>query len=63
MDRYGLSERRVCQLADLHRSVFQYEKRDGGMKRCAVGCVSWPMNGDGSDIGAYISCCSVQASK
>ena len=30
MDRHGLSERRACQLADLHRSVFQYEKRDGG---------------------------------
>ena len=29
MDRHGLSERRACQLADLHRSVFQYEKRDG----------------------------------
>jgi len=30
MDRHGLSERRACALADLHRSVFQYEKRDGG---------------------------------
>jgi len=29
MDRHGLSERRACQLADLHRSVFQYEKEDG----------------------------------
>ncbi len=29
MDRHGLSECRACQLADLHRSVFQYEKRDG----------------------------------
>ncbi len=29
MDRHGLSERRACQLADLHRSVFQYEKRNG----------------------------------
>lgn len=30
MDRHGLSERRACQLADLHRSVFQYEKQSGG---------------------------------
>ena len=30
MDRHGLSERRACELADLHRSVFQYEKRDPG---------------------------------
>lgn len=30
MDQHGLSERRACQLADLHRSVFQYQKRDGG---------------------------------
>lgn len=30
MDQYGLSERRACQLAGLHRSVFQYEKHDGG---------------------------------
>lgn len=30
MDRHGLSERRACELADLHRSVFQYEKRDAG---------------------------------
>lgn len=30
MDRHGLSERRACQLANLHRSVFQYEKEDGG---------------------------------
>ena len=29
MDRHGLSERRACHLADLHRSVFQYEKEDG----------------------------------
>lgn len=29
MDRHGLSERRACQLANLHRSVFQYEKEDG----------------------------------
>ena len=29
MDRHGLSERRACQLADLHRSVFQYEKEGG----------------------------------
>ncbi len=27
MDRHGLSERRACELADLHRSVFQYRKR------------------------------------
>ncbi len=30
MDRHSLSERRACQLANLHRSVFQYEKEDGG---------------------------------
>ena len=30
MDRHGLSERRACQLADLNRSVFQYQKRDAG---------------------------------
>ena len=30
MDRHGLSERRACQLADLHRSVFQYQTRDRG---------------------------------
>lgn len=30
MDRHGLSERRACELADLHRSVFQYQKQDGG---------------------------------
>ena len=28
MDRHGLSERRACALANLHRSVFQYRKRD-----------------------------------
>ena len=28
MDQHGLSERRACELADLHRSVFQYEKQD-----------------------------------
>jgi hypothetical protein len=27
MDRHGLSERRACELADLHRSVFQYNKQ------------------------------------
>lgn len=32
MDRHGLSERRACQLADLRRSVFQYEKQAGGDK-------------------------------
>lgn len=30
IDRHGLSERRACELAGLHRSVFQYEKQDGG---------------------------------
>ncbi|MEL6315309.1 MAG: hypothetical protein AAFQ60_14830 [Pseudomonadota bacterium] len=30
MDRHGLSERRACELADLHRSVFQYQKHDQG---------------------------------
>lgn len=30
MDRYGLSERRAGELADLHRSVFQYQKRNQG---------------------------------
>ncbi len=30
MDRHGLGERRACELADLHRSVFQYEKQHGG---------------------------------
>ena len=30
MDRHGLSKRRECELADLHRSVFQYQKPDGG---------------------------------
>ena len=30
MDRHGLSERRACELADLHRSVFQYKKLDRG---------------------------------
>ena len=30
MDRHGLSERRACELADLHRSVFQYQKQDQG---------------------------------
>ncbi len=30
MDRHGLSERRACELADLHRSVFQYQKQDRG---------------------------------
>ena len=30
MDRHGLSARRACDLADLHRSVFQYAKRDRG---------------------------------
>jgi len=30
MDRHGLSERRACELADLHRSVFQYKKQDRG---------------------------------
>ena len=30
METHGLSERRACLLADLDRSTFQYEKRDGG---------------------------------
>ncbi len=30
MDRHGLSERRACELADLHRSVFQYRKQNQG---------------------------------
>ena len=30
MDQHGLSERRACELADLHRSVFQYQKQDRG---------------------------------
>lgn len=30
MDRHGLSERRACELTALHRSVFQYQKRDQG---------------------------------
>ena len=30
MDRHGLSERRACELADLHRSVFQYKKQGRG---------------------------------
>ena len=30
MDRHGLSERRACELADLHRSVFQYQKQHRG---------------------------------
>lgn len=30
IDQNGLSERRACELADLHRSVFQYKKQDQG---------------------------------
>ena len=30
MDRHGQSERRACELAGLHRSVFQYQKQDQG---------------------------------
>ena len=30
MDRHGLSERRASALADLHGSVFQYQKQDRG---------------------------------
>lgn len=30
IDNPAVSERRACELADLHRSVFQYEKRDRG---------------------------------
>lgn len=30
MDQHGLSERRACELADLHRSVFQYQKQERG---------------------------------
>ena len=30
MDRHDLSERRVCDLADLYRPVFQYQKQDQG---------------------------------
>ena len=30
MDRHGLSERRASELADLQRSVFQYQKQDRG---------------------------------
>ncbi|WP_282096843.1 IS3 family transposase [Epibacterium ulvae] len=30
MDQHGLSERRACELADLHRSVFQYQKQEQG---------------------------------
>ncbi len=33
MEAHGLSERRACRLADLDRSTFQYEKRDGGDER------------------------------
>ncbi|MES0861880.1 hypothetical protein ABLN87_05935 [Ruegeria sp. SCPT10] len=29
-DRPGLSERRACELAELHRSVIQYQKQDRG---------------------------------
>lgn len=28
MDQHGLSDRWACELADLHRSVFQYQKQD-----------------------------------
>jgi len=30
MDQHGRSERRACELADLSRSVFQYQKQDRG---------------------------------
>ena len=30
MDRHGLSECRACELADLHRLVFQHKKQDQG---------------------------------
>ena len=30
IEMHGLSERRACRLADLDRSTFQYQKRDGG---------------------------------
>lgn len=30
MERHGLSERRACELTDLHRSVFQYQKQGQG---------------------------------
>lgn len=29
-DWHGLSGRRACELADLHRSVFQYKKQEQG---------------------------------
>lgn len=32
MDQHGRSERRACDLADLHRYVFQYQKQDRGEK-------------------------------
>jgi len=28
MDRHGVSKPRACELADLHRSVYQYQKQD-----------------------------------
>ena len=36
MERHGLSERRACELADLHRSVYQYRKQacdDAALRR------------------------------
>jgi len=30
MAQHGVSERRACSLAELDRSTFQYEKREGG---------------------------------
>ena len=30
MDRHGVLACRACELADLHRSVFQYQKQDRG---------------------------------
>ena len=33
MEAHGLSERRACRLARLHRSTFQYRKRDAGDER------------------------------
>lgn len=32
MAQHGVSERRACSLAELDRSTFQYEKREGGDK-------------------------------
>jgi len=66
MDRHGLSEGRACRLADLYRSVFQYEQQNGGdgalrkrLRELANGRRGFGYR----RLHILLSCCSVRASR